>query len=764
MKNSIKLLLPLVLGMFTYAQAQTPFSSDSAQAYLKTIAVDIGPRPMGSRNERRVIDFALQKFREFGLQEAYLIPMTETNGSSISPSKNTTSGIAVGVLKGTGDSIIVIGAHIDSEGPEIPGANDDGSGSAVVIELARVLSKRENQSTLVFALFGGEEQGLLGSKYFVKTFSDMQRVVLMLQVDMANGSEWLVPTLDADTHSAPTWLVQASYEEFYKLGYTGLSFPTHFYTLNSIIPGGGAGSDHEAFLEKKIPAIDFTSDPTDPIHTPQDSYENFKPAGLKRSGDLIYKLVERFDGGVPEEKIGQYYLFQIGTHPFFIPLWVLSTFIVVAIILAVIAVLDARKRRPQTHDAQPAKIPGLKLFLLMLIIQTCVWLSENVVGIIKGVRYPWLAEPDGYWVLAFLAGCLGIWLSLQLTPKLKFRKDSYSYFLRAVIALTLLIALTSLLSPKLALYPAMGLFFLALAMIVRSAPLKFLFWILSPHFMFRLFFSEGFDFIARLVTLTSSVTIFISFVIHVAYIIFFSLWAFPFLLGFAAVYFDSQADLLWLKRFRSKWGIITCGGAFVIMALVLVTRPTFSQYWKQKIWLEQTYDANSNKGSAIIKSSDYLNNVRLRFGDKDTLIAGRTLSMKLKDIGVPSEPWVSVERTMESSVKDTNTSFNILVKLRTRFRPLSLNLHFSAGNHNLVDITTPFAYSSTGKSVSLHWYSFPDTSLIIPIHFTVIGADSVTESIEAIFVEELEPITVEKEMASVIRRTRLTQSAILKEK
>lgn len=771
--------------MAAFAQAQTPFSSDSAQSYLKTIAVDIGPRPMGSPNERRAIDFALLKFKEFGLQEAYLMPMTATNGSGISPSKNTTSGIAVGVLKGTSDRIIVIGAHIDSEGPEVPGANDDGSGSAVAIELARVLSQRKNESTIVFALFGGEEQGLQGSKKFVETFTGIQRVVLMLQVDMANGSDWLVPTLDVETHSAPEWLVQASYEEFYKLGYSGLSFPTHFFTLFNSIPGGGVGSDHQSFLEKNIPAIDFTSDPTDPIHTPQDSYENFKPAGLKRSGDLLYKLVERFDGGVPENvpeahapspprpverdkagsaQIGQYYLFQIGNSPFFVPLWALRIFIAIAFLLAVFALFDVRKRRVPKNDTQPAKIPALKLFLLMLIIQTCVWLSENVVGLMKGVRYPWLAEPEGYRVFAFIAACMGIWISLQLAPKLKFRKDPYSYFLRAVITLTLFIALTSLFSAKLALYPAMGLFFLALAMIVRPAPLKFLFWILSPHFMFRLFFSEGFDFIARLVTLSSSVTVFVGFVIHVLYIIFFSLWAFPFLLGFAAVYFDSQTDVLWLKRFRSKWGIIVSGGVFIIMAAILATRPTFSQYWKQKIWLEQTYDANSNKGSVVIKSSDYLNNTRLRFGNKDTVIADRALSLKLKDIDIPSEPWVSVERTIESSTKDTTASFNILVKLRTRFRPLSLNLTFSAGHHDIVDITTPLAYSSIGKSVSLRWYSFPDTSLLIPIHFTVIGADSVTESIEATFVEELEPIAVEKEMAAVIRRTKLTQSAILKAK
>ncbi|MBI3787921.1 MAG: hypothetical protein HY276_06650, partial [Ignavibacteriales bacterium] len=84
----VKLVLVLSLYVVTSAQAQTPFSSDSAQAYLKTIAVDIGPRPMGSRNERRVIELALQKFKEFGLHDAYWMPMNETGGTPGSPPKN----------------------------------------------------------------------------------------------------------------------------------------------------------------------------------------------------------------------------------------------------------------------------------------------------------------------------------------------------------------------------------------------------------------------------------------------------------------------------------------------------------------------------------------------------------------------------------------------------------------------------------------------------------------------------------------------------
>lgn len=580
-----KRLVALVLAYATISmgQTQTPFSTDSAAAYLRTISVDIGARPMGSPNERKAMEFALDKFRQFGLSDAYLMPITEYPGFLSGTPTNTRSGIAVGILRGSTDRIIVLGAHMDSADPDVPGANDDGSGSAVIVEIARVLSQRKNESTIVFALFGGEEAGLQGSKYFVEHFPDLNRVALMLQVDMANGAPLLFPTLDAGRRSAPEWLVRASYEEFSKLGHTGLHFPTDFFVFMSAMPGGGVGSDHEPFLEKDIPAIDFTSDARDPIHTPQDNFENFKVSGLKRSGDLIYKLVERFDGGVPEQKTDRYFLYQAGSYPFFVPIWALWAFIFTSLVISVAALILVRRRRENYEGAVRPKIPGLKLFLLMLIIQLCVWLSENIVSLIKGVRHPWMTDINGYYVLAFFGACIGIWLSLQLSARLRLRHDPYGYYLRAFIFLVLFVALASISSAKLALYPATALFLLGLAMIVRHPILKILLWLLSPHFMFRLFFTETFDFIARFMHAQPEITPLINSLVILSFVLFFSIWAFPFLLGFAAVYFDSAKDFLWLKILKRRTAGIVAAALFVVTIVVLLQESSYSQEWKPSI-------------------------------------------------------------------------------------------------------------------------------------------------------------------------------------
>ncbi len=403
-------LLGAVIPFFLHAQ--TPFSMDSALSYLKTISVSIGARPMGSPNEREALEFGLSKFREFGLNEAYLMPIEAVHADAMSSSSyNTTSGVAVGVLRGKANRIIVIGGHIDSASPFVPGTNDDGSGSAAVIELARVLSHEPLQSTIVFCLFGGEEAGLIGSKYFTNNFPQLDSIVLMLQLDMANGGGILVPTINSSKGNTPVWLVEAAYEEFARLKHSGLFYTTHFFSAMNMVPGGGVGSDHEPFLEKNIPAIDFTSDMNDPIHTPQDDFDHFHPSGLKRSGDLVYALVHRFDGGVPPEKTSKYFLWQIGKRAVLFPLWLLSGFIVLSMALGLLALFLVRKRRIEVTRRQHPIIPALKLFLIAVVIQTCVWLSENLVGVLKGVRFPWMTQPDGYFVLGFLAALVGITLS-----------------------------------------------------------------------------------------------------------------------------------------------------------------------------------------------------------------------------------------------------------------------------------------------------------------------------------------------------------------
>jgi hypothetical protein len=740
--------------------AQIPFSSDSALSYLKTISVEIGARPMGSPNERRAMEFALGKFREFGLQEVYLMEMQTAESEMMHSSMNTKSGIAVGVLRGESDRIIVIGGHIDSAGPDIPGTNDDGSGSATVIELARVLAKEQHHSTLVFCLFGGEEAGLCGSKYFVDHFSRLDSVALMLEIDMANGSDLLIPTIDNKSGNTPIWLVQASYEEFGKLRYSGLQYPTHFFTAMSIMPGGGVGSDHEPFLDKNIPAIDFTSDMDDPIHTPQDNFKHFKPSGLKRSGDLVYALVHRFDKSTPEEKTSNYFLLQIGNRALFFPLWLLSVFIAATILLAVYVLIIVRKRRIETDRTQWPRVPALKLFLFALLIQTCVWLSENLVGLLKGVRFPWIAQPGGYFTLGFLSAILGIVFSLKLIPRMNASKDPYRWFLRTVVFLIVFIGVLSLANVKVTLSPALALFFLSLAMLVRKPWLKLLFWMLSPHFMFRLIFSEGFVFLGRSMALHSTQPAWMYFALHLFYIFFFALWSFPFFLGFAAIYFDSGTDLFWLKHWRTRTSLIVTTVLFTAWIVILTFTPSYSDEWRPTIMIDQSLDMNTGKGKVLLKSSEYLRHLQVHVAEKDTAVSTWDRAILLKEFTYSHAPWMNIDRTIHTS-SDSSTTYDLLVNLHFKYRPQKFTLSYSTSKGKIEEISGLFVTDRTNHSVSMHWESFPDTSLFIPLRFKTVKGDTVTETLEAKFIEMIEPVRIEKELTTINPRTTLRHTEVI---
>jgi Zn-dependent M28 family amino/carboxypeptidase len=91
----------------------------------------------------------------------------------------TTITNVVATLRGTdpasADRVYVVGAHYDSRRTDVldgqgdaPGANDDGSGTAAVLELARVMARVPSEATIVFVAFAGEEQGLYGSTHFAE--------------------------------------------------------------------------------------------------------------------------------------------------------------------------------------------------------------------------------------------------------------------------------------------------------------------------------------------------------------------------------------------------------------------------------------------------------------------------------------------------------------------------------------------------------------------------------------------------------------------
>lgn len=156
-------------------------------------------------------NWVLSKFRDYaqnsgGRMEVFLQDQdVQPDGKRIN--KVTNLGNAIALLKGTDPAdkrIIIISGHLDSRVSEVlnsadyaPGANDDGSGVAAVIESARVLSKSKFPMTILFVAVSGEEQGLLGAKMLAdKAKAENWEIEAVLNNDMIGNNSFDAPKND----------------------------------------------------------------------------------------------------------------------------------------------------------------------------------------------------------------------------------------------------------------------------------------------------------------------------------------------------------------------------------------------------------------------------------------------------------------------------------------------------------------------------------------------------------------------------------------
>jgi Zn-dependent M28 family amino/carboxypeptidase len=160
--------------------------------------------------------------------------------------------------EGSADRVVMIGAHLDSV-HDGPGINDNGSGTAAVLEIARLLAGGEEPATFRFALWAGEELGLYGSGSYVSGLNSGERraIAAYLNLDML-GSMNGVPFVYRDAAAAPGskaigdflagWLrANGSGAEFEDLG----GGSDHYFFEEAAIPTGGIFS---GATEVKSPA------------------------------------------------------------------------------------------------------------------------------------------------------------------------------------------------------------------------------------------------------------------------------------------------------------------------------------------------------------------------------------------------------------------------------------------------------------------------------------------------------------------------------
>ena len=207
----------------------------------------------------------------------------------------------VGVLEGSDPVLkkenIVIGAHYDhlghggeGSGSMVPdsrdihhGADDNASGTAGLIELARLFAAQRPKlkRTVIFIAFGGEEEGLLGSNYYVNhPLVPLSNTVAMINMDMIGRMRDRKLAIGG-VGTAPEWRQVIGKETPFEL---------------SLSEDGLGPSDHSSFYLKHIPVLFFFTGPHNDYHKPSDTFEKINYDDEARILSLVARIVRDVDG------------------------------------------------------------------------------------------------------------------------------------------------------------------------------------------------------------------------------------------------------------------------------------------------------------------------------------------------------------------------------------------------------------------------------------------------------------------------------------
>lgn len=266
-------------------------------------SVDREGRPAGTIHEAEAANYIADLFLVFGLEPTgeegtYLQQFTLTGPMAQAMNREyVISRNVIGDIEGTQhpERIIVIGAHYDGQGrggmismdhdgePMIhPSADDNASGTAGLLWLARYFSQNQPEHTIRFIAFSGEELGLLGSRYYADTLASKEdSVMAMINLDMIG---------------------KLTDRELSIFG-TGTS-NIWDDVLNSVqidslevnqIAGGSGRSDHASFYEQRIPVLHYFSGIHPDYHSPTDTADKINYQGMERILNHVKGVVDELD-------------------------------------------------------------------------------------------------------------------------------------------------------------------------------------------------------------------------------------------------------------------------------------------------------------------------------------------------------------------------------------------------------------------------------------------------------------------------------------
>ncbi|SCX01429.1 PDZ domain-containing protein [Nitrosomonas eutropha] len=258
-------------------------------------------RELGSPELDKVAEYIAQQFQQAGLQpggegKSYFQTWQQDVGV---PKGKIALRNVIGILPGTNPQLdgqsLVIGAHYDHLGMGWPdvraanrgkihyGADDNASGIAVMLELARqVATKWQPQRTIIFIAFTGEEAGLLGSTHYLDnplSGYPSEKIIAMLNLD----------TVGRLGNNPVTLFGTGTARELVHV-FRGAGFVTGI-PVNPVASDFGS-SDQAAFIKAGIPAVQFFGGAHEDYHAPGDTVDKIDTAGLIKVAAILKEGAE----------------------------------------------------------------------------------------------------------------------------------------------------------------------------------------------------------------------------------------------------------------------------------------------------------------------------------------------------------------------------------------------------------------------------------------------------------------------------------------
>lgn len=189
----------------------------------------------------------------------------------------------VATLPGRSDNneAIVIMAHYDNRAPDLtdgetyaPGANDNGSGIALLLESARLLSAYEWNQTIIFLAAAAEEEGTVGSRYFVQTaFLDNMNILAAINYDAIGGRSGIpqyARLFAPNLRDSPSGELARYYEYV-----AGLYLPEFPVKVIDALDREGRWGDHREFVNAGMPGIRIIESVEDPdmVNSKRDTWD-----------------------------------------------------------------------------------------------------------------------------------------------------------------------------------------------------------------------------------------------------------------------------------------------------------------------------------------------------------------------------------------------------------------------------------------------------------------------------------------------------------